>query len=251
MDKSIAANRQSEFVAEPSSAHDPIRGDIVFEHAFDFIAYARLQKAQDRHVGEDLAALRESGQAMPTVDVARYALERGDWRDAAKVPVPNDVFDAVLARFTRAYGAARAGEVPQAESELAALRALRGPIAQDAGEYWAQSDDIYASVAQAWILKAQGKDAAALAMMRQAATADGRTRQAHLPREQAPADARVARRHGVRDRTSRRGARRLSGVAEALAEPLALVPRCRESCRGDWRQGFDARLFWEAAGACQ
>ena len=171
-DKSIAANRQSEFVAEPSSAHDPIKGDIVFEHAFDFIAYARLQKAQDRHVGEDLAALRASAQAMPTVVVARYALERGDWRDAARMPVPNDVFDAVLARFTRAYGAARAGEVGLAETEIAALRQLRGPIAEAAGEYWAQSDDIYADAAQAWLFEAQGKTDEALALMRRAATAD-------------------------------------------------------------------------------
>ena len=171
-DKSIAANRQSEFVADPTSAHDAVKGDIVFEHAFDFITYARLQKGEDRHVAQDLAAYRSSGQSMPLVDVARYALERGDWRDAARVPVTDDVFDAVLARFTRAYGAARAGDVKQAETELAALKALRGPIAQAAGEYWAQSDDIYADAAQAWILKAKGKPDDALALMRKAAIAD-------------------------------------------------------------------------------
>ena len=171
-DKSIAANRASEFVADASSAHDPIKGDIVFEHAFDFIAYARLQKGEDRHVGADLAALRGTSDGMPLVDVARYALERGDWTDAARVPVANDVFDAVLARFTRAYGAARAGDVAQAGTEIAALKALRGPIAQAAGEYWAQSDDIYADAAQAWALKARGKTSEALALMRETAAAD-------------------------------------------------------------------------------
>lgn len=171
-DKSIAANRQSEFVADPTSAHDPVKGDIVFEHAFDFIAYARLQKAQDRHVAEDLAAMRAAGQPMPTVVVARYALERGDWRDAARMPLPSDVFDAVLARFTSAYGAARAGDAAQAATEIAALRQLRGPIKEAAGAYWAQSDDIYADAAEAWRLMAQGKADAALALMRRAATAD-------------------------------------------------------------------------------
>lgn len=171
-DKSIAANRQSEYVAEPASAHDPVKGDIVFEHAFDFIAYARLQKGQDSHVARDLATLRAAGQAMPTVVLARYALERGDWRDAARMPLPNDVFDAVLARFTRAYGAARAGDATQAEAEIAALRALRGPIAQGAGEYWGQSDDIYADAAQAWLDKARGRTDDALALMRKAAAAD-------------------------------------------------------------------------------
>ena len=171
-DKSIDANRRSEYVAEPASAHDPIAGDIVFEHAFDFIAYARLQKGEDLHVARDLAASRAKGEGMPLVVVARYALERDDWKDAAKAPLPNDVFDAVLARFTRGYGAARAGDVNQAETELASLRALRGPIEQAAGEYWAQSDDIYAAAIEAWILKAQGRDADALARMHDVAARD-------------------------------------------------------------------------------
>ena len=171
-DKSIAANRRSGFVADPSSNRDPIKGDIVYEHAFDFIAYARLQKAEDRHVAEDLVATRAKG-GMPTVVVARYALERGDWGDAAKVPVPtNDAFDAGLARFARAYGAARAGNVAQAETELQALRALRKPVAEGAGEYWGVFIDIYAKTAEAWLLKAQGKPDAALALMREAATQD-------------------------------------------------------------------------------
>ena len=178
-DQSIDANRRSEYVAEPSSGHDPVKGDIVFGHAFDFIAYARLQKGEDRHVAQDLVALRgKSGQeagepgGMPTIVVARYALERGDWRDAAKVPVPADAFDAVLARFARAYGAARGGDVARAGTEVVALRALRGPVARDAGAYWGQFVDIYADAADAWILKDDGKPDAALALARKAADAD-------------------------------------------------------------------------------
>lgn len=175
-DQSIDANRRSEYIAEPDSDHDPVKGDIVFGHAFDFIAYARLQKGEDRHVAQDLVAMRgKSGPegGMPTIVVARYALERGDWRDAARVPVPaNDPFDAVLARFARAYGAARAGDVAQARTEVAALKALRGPVSQDAGAYWGQFVDIYADAADAWILKDEGKPDAALALMRKAATAD-------------------------------------------------------------------------------
>ncbi len=175
-DQSIDANRRSEFIAEPDSDHDPVKGDIVFGHAFDFIAYARLQKGEDRHVAQDLVALRAKAGpegGMPTIAVARYALERGDWRDAARVPVPtNDPFDAVLARFARAYGAARAGDVAQAKTEVAALKALRGPVASSAGEYWGQFVDIYADAADAWILKDEGRPDAALALARKAADAD-------------------------------------------------------------------------------
>ena len=171
-DKSIDANRKSSYLAEPTSAHGAVTGDIVFEHAFDFIAYARLQEGEDRHVGEDLAALKAKAD-MPLIVVARYALERGDWTDAARVSVPtNDAFDAALARFTRAYGAARAGNAPQATTELAALRALREPVRQAAGEYWAVFVDIYAQTAEAWLLKDQGRDADALTLMKQAATQD-------------------------------------------------------------------------------
>ncbi len=171
-DKSIDANRKSSYLAEPSSAHGAVSGDTVFEHAFDFIAYARLQNGEDRHVGEDLAALKAKG-SMPLIVAARYALERGDWRDAARVPVPsNDPFDAGLARFARAYGAARAGDTNQAASELAALKALREPVQAAAGPYWAVFVDIYVKTAEAWLLKDQGKDAEALALMEQAATQD-------------------------------------------------------------------------------
>ena len=174
-DRSIDANRRSEFIAEPDSDHDAVKGDIVFGHAFDFIAYARLQKGEDRHVAQDLVALRAKAGpegGMPTIVVARYALERGDWRDAAKVPVPGDAFDAVLARFARAYGAARAGDVAAAKAEVAALKALRGPVARGAGEYWGQFVDIYADAADAWILKDEGEPDAALALAGKAADAD-------------------------------------------------------------------------------
>ncbi len=171
-DKSIAANRRSDYLADPSSNNDPVKGDIVYEHAFDFIAYARLQKGEDRKVAEDLAAARRI-DGMPTIIVARYALERDDWVDAAKVPVPgNDAFDAGLARFARAYGAARAGDAGQAETELKALQALRKPVADGAGEYWGVFIDIYAKTAKAWLLETQGKSDEALALMRAAAAQD-------------------------------------------------------------------------------
>ena len=170
-DRSIDANRRSEYIADAATGHDPVKGDIVYEHAFDFIAYARLQKGEDLHVAQDLAAMRSQG--MPTIVVARYALERGDWADAAKVPVPtNDAFDAALARFARAYGAARAGNAAQAESEVQALEALRAPVAQGAGEYWGIFVDIYVEAAKAWLAKAQGHPDAALALMKQAAATD-------------------------------------------------------------------------------
>ena len=169
-DKSIRANRLSEALIDPAAGRSAVAGDIVFEHAFDFIAYARLQRGEDRHVAADLAAL---GTGAPLIVRARFALERDDWAAAAAIPVPTaDPFDTALARFTRAYGAARAGDAVKASRELAALEATR-PLVRDAeGAYWAVFVDIYARTLQAWIAKAQGDGGKALAVMAEAAAMD-------------------------------------------------------------------------------
>ena len=169
-DKSIRANRRSEALIDPDAGKSAVRGDIVFEHAFDFIAYARLQLGEDKHVAADLAA---EGRNAPVIVQARYPLERGDWAAAASIPVPSgDPFDTALARFTRAYGAARMGDAAKAATELKALEATRPLVRGAEGEYWAVFVDIYARTARAWLAKAQGKNAEALALMAQAAAMD-------------------------------------------------------------------------------
>ncbi len=169
-DTSIDANRRSGALIDPQAGRSDVRGDVVFEHAFDFIAYARLQRGEDKHVAADLAAL---GRNAPIVVQARYRLERGDWMGATRVPVSStDAFDAALARFTRAYGAARLGEVAKAEEETQALEATRPLVQAALGEYWAVFVDIYARAARAWLAQAQGRGTEALATMAEAAAMD-------------------------------------------------------------------------------
>ena len=155
-EESIRANRESNAVIDPDRADDPVGGDIAAMHSFDFIVYARLQMAQDWWVAADLEALRKSGN-VATLMQARYVLERGDWRTAADIPLsPSDGFDNVTARFARALGAARLGELIKAKTELEALRALRGVIERESGVYWAGFVDIYALAVDGWIAKADG-----------------------------------------------------------------------------------------------
>jgi hypothetical protein len=171
-EESILANRESNAVLDPDHAGDAVGGDIAGLHAFDFIAYARLQLAQDRQVAADLEALGKAGQAV-TLMQARYALERGDWRAAADVPLANDGgFDDVTARFARALGAARLGEIHRAKAELGALRVLRAAIEQSSGAYWAGFVDIYGSTVDAWIAKAEGRPDDGLKTMLAAADLD-------------------------------------------------------------------------------
>jgi tetratricopeptide (TPR) repeat protein len=137
----------------------------------DFIAYARLQLAQDRQVEAALA--RASASSERTIVEARYVLERGAWADAASLaPARPTPLDEVTIRFVRALGAARAGQAAAARTELSRLRALRGPVLRTEGEYWAGLVDVYAAAADAWLASAEGRSDQAGTMMEAAAALD-------------------------------------------------------------------------------
>jgi hypothetical protein len=174
-EESIRANRDSNAVIDPDRANDAVGGDIAGLHAFDFIAYARLQLAQDRWVAADLQAMRKAKRPATLMN-ARYVLERGDWPAAADFPlVGNGGFDDVTARFARALGAARLGQAERARTELSSLRALRSTIEQSSGSYWAGLVDIYARAADGWTAKAAGHPDDGLKQMSEAAELeDGR-----------------------------------------------------------------------------
>src|SRR5438309_1492225 len=91
-----------------------------YYHATDFVVYAHLQLAQDakaKTLVDQIAALPK--QDYPNIAVftavavvpARYALERGDWAGAAKLPVVSTGRAQAdsLVRFTRGLGMAGGG----------------------------------------------------------------------------------------------------------------------------------------------
>ena len=88
-------------------------------HAMDYMTYAYLQMARDtdaRRVVEEAAQV--SGTILFTGPYAfaaipaRYAIERGDWRSAAKLRriTTKFVFPDAMTYFARALGAARSGD---------------------------------------------------------------------------------------------------------------------------------------------
>src|SRR5262252_10900680 len=109
-ESSVATNRRSATVAERNSEPDQAL------HAMDYMTYAYLQLGRDdeaRKTYEEARALKSSGgpgaayalAAMP----ARYAIERGAWRDAAKLEAAPSKFPytEAMTHFARALGAAR------------------------------------------------------------------------------------------------------------------------------------------------
>jgi len=149
-------------------------------HAMDYMVYAYLQLARDadaRRVVEDsasasgMATLRFAGPYAQAAMPARYAVERGDWKQAAALaPSPSQwPFTVALTHYARALGAARSGDPAAAEKDVQELTRLRDALKTANSNYWPTEVEVSRMSAAAWTALAQGKQDEALALMRAAA----------------------------------------------------------------------------------
>jgi hypothetical protein len=163
-------------------------------HASDYLIYAYLQTGQDRAARSLLDALPEiAGRFDPNVVgtgappaaayfaiaalPARFALERGDWKQAAALEVRQTAFpftDAIT-HFSRALGSARLGDITAVKTSVTALQEIREKLAQQNETYWREQVDIQAQAATAWLAFAEGRKAEALAAMRATAEREDAT----------------------------------------------------------------------------
>ena len=174
-------------------------------HAMDYEVYAYLQMAMDRKaiavrdqvptvMGKlDINALGGAasgrGGVYATAAIpARYAMERGAWKEAASLATRVSPFpeaDALL-HFARAIGAARAGMPDAAAADLAQLEALRAKLEAAKDPYWTEQVRIQREVAAAWVAYAKHQDARD--QLRKAADAEDATDKAAVsPGPLAPA----------------------------------------------------------------
>jgi hypothetical protein len=180
-------------------------GDAL--HAMDYQVYAYLQTGQDaaalkvvHEAPNVLAKLDQSamgGAAAPVAGLyaiaaipARYAMERGQWADAARLQPLASGSPYVLAipHFARAIGAARSGNPAAARADAATLAALHEKLAATADAYWTEQVRIQREIALAWIAFAEGKQTEAVAQLRAAVTAEDATDKAAIsPGPLAPA----------------------------------------------------------------
>src|SRR4029077_17806961 len=111
---------------------------------------------------------------------ARYALERGQWAEAARLPFPPghmEIFPWERFRwaeahihFARALGAARIGDTALARKEIDELANLKQGLSVVKGEYVGPRQvEMPLQVAPAWLLQAERKPEEALRTMRAAA----------------------------------------------------------------------------------
>jgi hypothetical protein len=163
-------------------------------HARDYMTYAYLQMgmdAQAKAVVEHASSVADKAAAGPgAADAggantfalaaipARYAMERGQWADAAMLkpyPAPNTPYTEAITHFARAVGLARSGKPAEAAADIARLTALRDREIEMKDAYWTEQVDIQRRGAEAWVMFAEGKKAEAIAAMSAVADAEDKT----------------------------------------------------------------------------
>jgi hypothetical protein len=181
--ESIAANTASAAAA----------GTVVMDghHAYDYMVYAHLQLAQDKAAR---AAMEKSYASQPVDHFAasfayaampaRFALERGQWAEAAALPLKPaaDAYawkkypqaEAVNA-FARGVGAARSGDAAAARAQQTRLAGLRDAAKELRLAYWAEQIDIQSGIVAALALCAEGKPADCVTALREAAAREDAT----------------------------------------------------------------------------
>jgi tetratricopeptide (TPR) repeat protein len=168
-EESVATNRRSAAIAK---ADDRL-------HALDYMVYAYMQLARDgdaRMVVEEAKRVTNAGTtragpyALAAIP-ARYAIERGAWREAMQLQ-PSSTrlpYNEAMTYFARALGAARSGDPVAAEKDVGELARIVAALKAAKDDYWATEVEVQRLGAAAWIAYAKGNQEEAVTLMRSAA----------------------------------------------------------------------------------
>jgi len=115
-------------------------------------------------------AIRVAPYAMAAMP-ARYALERGAWREAMNLQVrPTKIpYVDALTVSARAIGTARSGDAAAAQKDADELARLHKALQEAKDNYWATEVEVMRLTVAGWIALAQGNADNALKFMRAAA----------------------------------------------------------------------------------
>jgi hypothetical protein len=154
--------------------------DPVILHSMDFLVYDYLQLAQDkaarqivdeRNAVQKFINVRVVGDAAYAAVPIRFALELGNWQEAAALPPwkSESPYAEAITYFGRAVGRARWGDPQGAEPDIASIRELKAKLIGQKEDYWAQQVEILNLAASAWQAHAAGKMQEGRRLMRAAA----------------------------------------------------------------------------------
>jgi hypothetical protein len=177
---SAATNRRSADVAQKGREPDEAL------HAMDYMSYAYLQLARDDEARKTLDEARTVSGTNPARGTApyalaampaRYALERGAWREAAQLEATPGKYPytEAMTHFARALGAARSGDPAAAQKDAERIVVLRDELKAAKNDYWANEVEVMRLSSLAWIALAQKRNDEALGLMRQAADTEDKS----------------------------------------------------------------------------
>jgi tetratricopeptide (TPR) repeat protein len=173
-DDSITSN----LAAREAAHHQADTGEEL--HAMDYLVYAYLQSGRDKDATQVIQQLKDMQNlnapdlkityactAMPI----RYAVERGQWADAAGIAPPTGGPPQVvaIAVWARGLGLARTGRAAEAQAEIERLQQLEKQLRASANDYWASQVNVQTAEVIAWTAQADGKPEQAATIMRTAA----------------------------------------------------------------------------------
>jgi hypothetical protein len=149
-------------------------------HAMDYLVYAYLQSGRDKEAAQVIQQLKnmeelsagdfKAGYASTAMPV-RYAVERGQWADAAAIAPPTGAPPQVvaIAVWARGMGLARSGRAPEARAEIDKLQQIEEQLHKSGNDYWATQVGILRREVLAWSAQADKKPDNATALMRASA----------------------------------------------------------------------------------
>lgn len=166
-------------LAAREAAHQ--QGDTGEElHAMDYLVYAYLQSGRDQDAAQVIQQLKslpklnagdfKIGYASTAMPV-RYAIERGQWADAAGIAPPTGAPPQVvaIAVWARGLGLARSGRSAEVHPEIDRLRQIEEQLRTSGNDYWATQVRILTREVMAWAAQAERKPEEGAALMRASA----------------------------------------------------------------------------------
>jgi hypothetical protein len=146
----------------------------------DYLVYAYLQSGHEKEAAGVIQQLRGISTAnigdfkvqyASTAMPVRYAIERGQWSDAASIVAPTGAPPHVvaIAVWARGLGFARSGRIAKARGEIDELRQIENKLRTSGIDYWASQVRILRLEVMAWSAQADRNENEAVALMREAA----------------------------------------------------------------------------------
>lgn len=191
-EESVQSNLASEAAGKAlMSKTDPGATHYDDVHAMDYLVYAYLQMDQDQKAKQVLDEMREIKKVnVPSFSVgyayavspARFAIERGQWKEAAKLTLWHEDFpwskfsygEANL-YFARALGEAKTGDVDSAKNDVKKLETIRQALIDAKDPFWPDQIEIQRLSAAGWIAFAEGNKEEALTLIQKASDLEDST----------------------------------------------------------------------------